>query len=318
MKIKGSVRSLKINHAFIIFAVASVLAVGVRIFQVFSGIIDFDTGFYEVTHVTTPILYLILGFASVGIFLVSFLAGEIPQEKMPQKKSIPVALFSAGFAASLVYSAVNQISGFLEYIEKANTVLMADSKLLMSDMMKSGTLPRLGEGVFAIVSAIFFLLIFINYTGIKTINFSKLKIFTIAPLFWATLRMVQRFTRTISFMNVSSLLFELFMIAFMMMFFMYFAQMASEVNNNAISFKVFAYGLIAAMFSAVVSIPRALLLIFDGDYRAMMEWDMIECPLEITDVLFLGFAVLFLVLCLSLPRIKNMTVKETEKLTEEK
>lgn len=318
MKIKGSVKSLKINYAFIIFAVGTALALGVRIFQAFSGIIDFDTGFYTETHVTTPILYLILAFTGIGIFLVSFLSWEIPQEKMPEKRSIPVAIFSVAFAGTLVYDAIIQIKSFLSSLNATHSIVMGESQSVLSQLTKSGALPRLGEGVFAIISAVFFLITFFDFVGLKKVNFSKLRILTVAPLFWATLRMVQRFTRTISFMNVSSLLLELFMIAFMMMFFMYFAQMASEVNNSAISFKVFAYGLIAAMFSAVVSIPKVLLIIFDGDYRAMMEWNMVECPLEVTDVAFAGFAVLFLVLCLSSPRIRNMTAKETEKLIEEK
>ncbi|MBQ7957837.1 MAG: hypothetical protein IJ279_07345 [Clostridia bacterium] len=314
MKIKGSIKNLKINTAFILAAIGTVVAVGARVYQAFSGLVDFETGFFTENHFTTYLLYGALAVAAVGIFAVCFLAGEIPQEKMPAKKSPVVALLSGIFGITLAVNATEQFSSFSKAYSSADILMRDPEQTMMSYLMKSGDLPRLGEAVFAALSIIYFITLVINYIGLKTVDFTKLKALSLCPLFWATFRMVQRFTRTISFMNVSSLLLELFMIAFMMMFFMYFAQMSSNVNATAISYKVFSYGLIAAMLAAVVSIPKALLLIFDSSYRELMEKGLLECNFEATDLAFCLFAVAMLVLCLASPRIKNMTLKETEKL----
>lgn len=314
MKIKGSVTNLKINSAFIIAAIGTVVALGVRIYQSFSGLIDFETGFFTSESISVYVLYAALLAAAAGVFAVAFFAGEVPREKMPEKKSLVVALLSGVFAITLAVSAVQQFSAFsAAYSSFVPTV----EQTMFSYLMKSGNLAKLGESVCAALSVVYFITVVINYSGIKKVDFTKIKMFSVCPLFWATFRMVQRFTRTISFMNVSALFLELFMLAFMMMFFMYFAQMSSNVNATAISYKVFSYGLIASMLAVIVSVPKVLLLVFDASYKELMAAGKLECVLETTDIAFCLFTVAMLVLCLSSPRIKNMTLKETEKLIEE-
>lgn len=312
MKIKGSIKNLKIDTAFIVALAGTLAALGIRIYQAFSGLIDFETGFFTSENASVYVLYAILAATAVAVFGISFLAGEIPQEKMPAKKSPVVTLFAGVFAIALVISAVEQFSLFSQAYASFNPFL--EEQTVMSYLMKSGALPRLGEAVCAALSAVYFIVVLINYSGIKDFDMSRLKALSLCPLFWATFRMVQRFTRTISFMNVSSLFLELFMIAFMMMFFMYLAQMSSNVNAKAISFKIFSYGLIGSMFAAVVSVPKVLLIVFNSSYRELMSNDLLECAFEPADLAFCLFAATFLMLCLSSPRIKNMTLKETEKL----
>lgn len=318
MKIKGSIKNLKIDTAFVAFAVGTVVALGLRIYQAFSGVIDFETGFFNTEHITTPILYAVLAVTAVAIFAVSFLAGEIPQEKMPLKKSPAMTLFSGLFSIALSYCAVTNFSSFNELLSKSVSDPICAEQGLMAYLMKSGAFAVLGQSVFAALSVVYFLILLFYYSDIKQIDLTKFKFLSLCPLFWATFRMIQRFTRTISFMNVSSLLLELFMIAFMMMFFMYMAQMSSNVNALAISFKVFSYGLIASMFAAVVSVPRILLMFFNSSYKELAESGSLACPLEISDIAFCAFTVCFLILCLTVPRIKNLSLKETEKLIEEK
>ncbi len=315
MKIKGSSKKLKINSAFFVFFAGTLAALGIRLVQAFSGLIDFETGFFTMDSIANPLLYIVLGITAIAVFAISFLSAEVPQDKMPEKKSPVMTLFSGLFAISLAFSAVNQIEAFKTMADSYNPFYTEQT--LVSYLMKSGALPRLGEGVFAALSIIYFIILVFKYSGLREFNLTKIKALSLCPLFWATFRMIQRFTRTISFMNVSSLFLELFMIAFMMMFFMYLAQMSSEVNNRAISYKVFAYGLISSMFAAVVSIPKALLAVFDSSYREMMNAGTLECVLEPADLGFCLFAVAFLALCLTAPRIKNMTLKETEKMIEE-
>ncbi len=314
MKIKGSVKSLNITASFIVFALGTAAALGLRIYQAVSGLIDFSTGFYTSEHVSTYIMYLVLVVAGVAIFSICFLCGEVPQDKMPSKKSPAMTLVSGLFAIAMAVVFVECKESFTSVYNSYDPFSTQASTL--SYLMKSGALPQLGEAVFAALSIVYFLVLLLKYSGLSNVSLTKIKFFAVCPLFWATFRMVARFTRTISFMNVSGLLLELFMIAFMMLFFMYMAQMSAEVNNIAISYKVYAYGLIGAMFAAVVSLPRVFMLIYDENYRQMFSDGYLECTLEVGDIAFIAFAVVLLVLCLSSPRIKNMTQKETLNLID--
>lgn len=326
MKFKGSIKNLKIDTAFIIAAVGGIIALGIRLFQTFSGLIDFETGFYTQESITTYILYAVMVLTAFGIFLVCTMSGEIPQEKMPTKKSPVTAVLVGAFAVTLLVTAISEISSFgniyLTFNPPESRFIVPESERYsinffissMPYLMKIGALPKLLAGVFAVLSSAFFGVLALGFAGIRKADLTKIKFMSLCPLFWATFRMVERFTRTISFINVSSLFLEMFMIAFMMMFFMYFAQMSSQVNAKAISFKIFGYGLIATVISAVVVIPKLLLFVVNSSYRDLANEGLLECPIEIADLGFCLFAVSFLVLCLTVPRIKNMTLKETEKL----
>ena len=145
-----------------------------------------------------------------------------------------------------------------------------------------------------------------------SVNIRGRKVLAVTPVFWATMRMIQRFTRTISFIFVSDLLLELFMIAFMMMFFLSFAQLASDVNSRHVVNKVYAYGLIGAMLAAVVSIPRIILSIVDSSLIVASN------PLEICDLGFLVFVVALCFTMIKMPKEDNITLKEVERLQKER
>lgn len=329
MKIKGSIKNLKINTAFTIAAAGGIVALGIRFFQVFSGLIDFETGFFTQESITTYILYAVLALTAFGIFMVSTMSGEIPQEKMPEKKSMLTAVFAGIFAVTLLIAAITELDKFsgiyLTFNSPENRFIVPESERYSVNfflkslpyLMKIGALPKLVAGIFAVLSSAYFALLSLKFAGIRKTDLTKIKFLSLCPLFWATFRMVERFTRTISFINVSSLFLEMFMIAFMMMFFMYFAQMSSQVNAKAISYKIFGYGLIASVISAVVVIPKVVLYVVNSSYRDLANEGLLECPIEIADLGFCLFTAAFLVLCLTVPRIKNMTLKETEKLIKQ-
>ena len=79
------------------------------------------------------------------------------------------------------------------------------------------------------------------------------------PVIWSMLRMVARFMRTLSYVRVSELMFEMLMLAFMILFFMNFAQCSSKVNDENCGSKLAAYGLPAALMALVCFVPRFIL-----------------------------------------------------------
>ena len=315
MKIKGSVKNLKINSALSVALIGTFVALCLRLYQVFNGFIDFETGFFTEENFSTVLLYGVLAVTAVTVFIVSFLAGKVPHDKLPEGKNIGVAALSVVFAVGLVVSAVPLFESYMTMSSTYDPFFAEQSQL--SFLMKSGALPKLLEGIFAILSVVYLIVLAFRFSGLWIVDLNKLKIFALSPLFWATFRMIQRFTRTISFMNVSTLFLELFMIAFMMMFFMYFAQMSSEVNNRCISYKVVAYGLIAGMFAAVVSVPKLLMSLFDEGYKTLAQAGELACPQEAADIVFFVFVFVLVAFLVKTPKVKNMTVKEADKLIEE-
>lgn len=315
MKIKGSAKNVQMKSAFFTALAGAAVALVIRIYQVFSGLIDFETGFFTEKSFTTPLLYGVLAVSTVAVFVICLVSGKAPQDKLPEKKNYFLAAVSFVFGVFLIMSAVTQIESYISMSSSYNPFMAEQTRL--SYLMKSGALPKLLEGVFAVLSTLYFLILAMRHSFASGMGFTKLKFLSLCPLFWATFRMIQRFTRTISFMNVSSLFIELFMIAFMMMFFMYLAQMSSEVNNRAVSYKVVSYGLIAGMFSAVAVIPHLLLTFTDESYKALSDSGLLECPGEVADLGFCIFVFVFVFFILSAPLIKNMTAKEAETIIEE-
>ncbi len=325
MKIKGRFENLKIESAFYIFAVATGLALGLRIWQSLN-IIDHYTGFFIKRDITVSILYGILILGCVGVIAVCFLCGSVPKEGLPRKKSIFIVIYSAFMMLSLFADGVFRFRKAFDLFSKYNAY--GNEQSFNAYLMKSGSLPMFLEAVFALFCIVWFLLILLQYAGVKEIDVSNYKFFSVCPVLWGIFRMIQRFTRTISFANVSGLLLELFMIAFMMLFFMYFAQSVTGINSKAISYKIFAYGLCGSMLAVVVSVPRIVLTFVNPmvsylDLGSTVEvayrsaGDIMSCPLEWCDTAFAVFALGMLVLLLSNVKIKNMTLKETEKIEKE-
>lgn len=314
MKIKGSAGNLKIKAAVKVGMAGTVIALAIRLYQYFGGLVDFETGFFTEKSFTTPLLYGVLGVTAVAVFVICLLSGNAPQDKFPRKKNVALGCLSGVIAAAFIYSAVNKINKYSAMAAAYNPYIH-DGQSKLSYLMKSGALPTLLEGVFAALSIVFFILMALRFFG-KKVKLEKFGFFSLCPFFWATFRMVQRFSTTISYMNVSKLFLELFMIAFMMMFFMYLAQVASRVNNRGTSYKVVAYGIIAGMLAVVVSFPE-LAVQFTGSYNELVLLGKIGYPLEAIDVFLAVFILLFADFYVLSPKIKNMTRKESDKIIEE-
>ena len=90
---------------------------------------------------------------------------------------------------------------------------------------------------------------------------SEYELLAITPLLWSICRILHRFMRTISFVNVSDLFYELFMLVFLMLFFMAMAQVVSRVGTERNDWKLFAYGLPAGIFCLLCFVPRAILVL---------------------------------------------------------
>lgn len=113
--------------------------------------------------------------------------------------------------------------------------------------------------VFAFISAIYFVLVAtrcINRVG----DYSRLGVLALAPLWWAVFRAVYFILVPMNFAKMSDLLYETIMVCFLLLFFSAFARVASKVDGENSVGKVIAYGCCAAVFAAISSVPRIIMM----------------------------------------------------------
>ena len=148
--------------------------------------------------------------------------------------------------------------------------------------MRSGFLPMMLQSFFAFLSAIYFFILASDFSK-GTAKAYKRKILATAPVSWAAARLITRFMRQISFVQVSDLLLELVMIAFMIMFFMALAQTASGVYKDQFKWRIPGLGLSAGLIAAVISVPRLIFTIFSNSHIVS------EHPFSLADFIFVIF-----------------------------
>ena len=311
MSIKGSAKKNTIEYVLPVFAIFTALTTVIRMYQAFT-IIEPETGFYSESNATVTALYGLLFLASAVIFVLCYVSRKVPAARLPKGRNIPVGIFSLLASLTVFYDAAKQITDFFDsYINSKSLMIFGQpSQSLFSVLMKNGAIPKCLEGIFAIFSAIYFLVFAVKYFG-SSFDLRNMKALAVMPVFWATARMIQRFTRTISFIFVSDLLLELFMIAFLMLFLLYFAQLASHINSQYVMNKVFAYGLISSMFAFTISIPKIIVAI------VRPEFSVVTNPVEFCDVSIAVFIVMICFSLLKMPRSKNLTLREVEKMQKE-
>ena len=116
------------------------------------------------------------------------------------------------------------------------------------------------QAVFGILTSVTFIVLAVLFLSGKSTN-GKFRIIMLAPVVWYVVRLVSRFTRTISYLRVSDLALEMLAFAFMTMFFMAFAQTSSGVESKGNEWKLAGFGLPAALFAITCFIPRAILVL---------------------------------------------------------
>lgn len=87
------------------------------------------------------------------------------------------------------------------------------------------------ESIFGIIACVYFIVFALSYFNDKA-DFTSYKVLALAPLFWAMCKMITRFMTKISFINVSELMLEMLELALVMLFFMSFAKISSDVADK--------------------------------------------------------------------------------------
>lgn len=240
-----------------VFALGLAAVLPMRIYQVIY-LIEPETGFFSNSSMTIPLLYGITGVLCLFFIAGSFVSKKAALISFPTKKDVPLGICGFITAVSLVVDAVLQGWNFYEIASEYSAYSVEIT--MMSYLTKNGATPLIFGAVFGAVAALYFWLVACSFFDGKT-RVSSFKVIAVAPLAWAICRIIHRFVRKISFVNVSDLLLELFMLVFMMLFFLAFAQLASNVDPAQVKWRVFGFGLPAAITAVVCNIPRLLMLV---------------------------------------------------------
>ncbi|MBR5233092.1 MAG: hypothetical protein IKW03_02675 [Clostridia bacterium] len=295
MKIKNSVKSINPDISIILMCFGLLVACPVRIFQMLRNI-DPVTGFYiNYESILTLVLYVVLGAAALFILLLSFLSARIPAAVAPKGRRIPLAFSSFVFAATMLYDALSAY--FLK--SEATATIIQNAKSVSS--------LQHFHALFAFLSSCYFVVFFISYiTGNE--YHKKLKILSLAPLAWAVIRVLERITVIISIVRVSELLLELSALVFMMIFFMSFARIASDVNCKGSMWSLISCGMITSMIVLTYSIPR-LMLVVTGNSDSLVN----GYPLNFADIGCVLFILIFVITTLR----KGYAVEDIERMNKE-
>lgn len=239
-----------------LFAVlaAVLIAVPLRVYQYFK-LINPETGFFDSTDFSIVVVYAVLSVAMIACIVFSYIKHKSIKVVAIGKDSKLFIGMSMLMAIGIAVDSFGMLSDYLSLYSEGTGSYINVSEYISA---QGGSLMLI-QAVFGIVSAIYFAV-----TGISSLNKTnapKLKLLAVFPVAWCIFRLLFRFKRTISFVNVSDLLLEMFMIVFAMMFFLALAQVNSKIDEKTVFWKLFAYGFPAVMFSLVCFLPRFILII---------------------------------------------------------
>ncbi len=238
---------------FIVAAVSILLILPLRIYQYFE-ILEPETGFYSEKDFSVYLVYALMLIVIVFSIVVSLINKKslINNNCTFTKSNAAVFIVaSLGFLADAADKAISFIDIYNSYIHNFK-------QSIFQYISKEGGVIFFLQAMFAMISSLYFLVLAIGvFTGKD--NAPSLKLIALAPSLWAAMRLLFRFKSTISFTNVSELFLELFAVVFIMMFFFALAQTFSKVDKGENYWKIFAYGVPAAVFGLACFVPRAVL-----------------------------------------------------------
>lgn len=286
MKVIGSCK--KINPILPLYIVVGLLAVAipVRTYQ-FLFITESGTGFYNTIDWSVYVLYGLSAVTLLASYIFVYLAKNVPASKDEMRKKSPIlAITSILFALGIIADSV-----------------MSFASLLLEQVESDAFIAVAVEAIFGLFSAIYILVFGISHFDGKT-TYSQLKFLALAPLFWATGRIIVRILKKIAYVNVADLMLELAALAFMMIFFLAFARISTGLSNEKSMRSLFASGYLSIFFCALANVPRVIVLITGNNELLATEY-----PVSISDLACAMFIAAYIV-----NAMKKATVNDHDEL----
>lgn len=278
---KKSKFSLNLGMLFKIFSVGILLILPLRVYQ-FMKIIEGSTGFYAIKDASIPLMYCLLAVFCLTPVVLSFSMRKELDIVSSKQVRLGEGIAALLVAVTLIINAVQMFAYFSEIYYSFEITQYTPT--LSKYLAKSGGIAVLLESIFSVISMIFFIIL--GTANIRGRSVSEYKFLAIAPLGWCICRIIHRFMRPVSYLKVSDLFFEMLMLVFLMMFFLAFAQRLSGINSQGKGWKIFGYGIPAAMLCLLCFVPR-LIVAAIGRSDLLNE----KSPIEYCDMAVAAFII---------------------------
>lgn len=254
---KASIKIIKLKYLLFGLACSLIVALPLRVYQMFS-IVEKDTGFFSIKSPTIPFLYGFLAVVTIGIIVLSYLSAEAPSRSLSTKRNKLLGIAAAIFGAGLIANIAREMTSLLKSVA-AKAPLIGQGSL--SDLFsQQGGIVVPVKIIAAFLGAIYLLVYSFSHFGRKS-SYKELKVLALMPVLWAMCGLIMCLMQEISYIKVSELMIEICFYVFMMLFLMSFAKISSSIEEKAVLWHIFAFGLPAAMFGILSGVPRFLLLI---------------------------------------------------------
>ena len=276
-KIKGSLLKPEPTVLISIAALSLCALLPLRVYQV-TTLIDPETGFFTENHFTVPLMYTLGAIVIIALMVLSFLNSKANRARNCITKSASLGIISMLTALGLTYDSIVSVLDFMQ-LNSEYSVATHGVKY-SAYLTQSGAAAHMAEGITGILAAFFFCIYAVSCFR-KESKLSSFSLISITPTLWAIARIVLRFLEKISFVNISDLLLELIMLAFMIIFMLTFAQVVTGTSPEVCAWRLFGCGLPAAIVAFIICVPRIFLAI-TGNFELMVEGYEIEfCDLAL-------------------------------------
>ncbi len=289
-RFKGFSEAVKLKYVLFTFAASLVILLPVRVYQLLA-LVEPGTGFFSESDMTVGLIYALAIIFPLAFLILSFVSREVPSPKLPVGKnallSVSSVLMSVGLAADIVKTEKSFLPSFSSSSEQF-------AALLKINLTKRGSFFTGLEFIFAIFAFIYFVIFATSHIGGKA-SYKEYKFLALSPLLWSMARLITKLIQEISFLRVSELLFEIFMLVFLMLFFMTFARISTGIFTEDGMWGIYGYGLCAALFAALVTIPRLVMAVVGREPVSGNEFNFcdLSCLIFIVTYIFASFGVGF-------------------------
>ncbi len=257
-KLKGSLGAIKMKYLMFVFAVAMLAALPTRVYQLLA-IVDYNNGFYNGSDITIPVLYGAVFLFAIIFMVLSFLSKEVPSPKLPVGKNPVLGVASIIMIIGLGWDILSIERQVVPQVQGGFSFDMFKS-LLASNLEQNGGIFLVLQFVFAIFAIFYFIIFAVSNLNGKA-SYKEYKLLALSPLCWAITMLISKLMTAVSFISVSELLFEIFMLVFTMLFFLTFARISSGVFTEDSMWGIYGYGFSAALFGGLVTVPRIVCVI---------------------------------------------------------
>ncbi len=252
-KLKGSSSAVRMRHLIAIFAVTLLVSLPIRIYQLLV-MVNPENGFFENGNFAVPLLYAVLAVCSVVLVVLSFICKGVPSPKFPVGKNPVLGLSSLVAAGGFVWDVIVIYRDVFPEIRANVSFDYLKNQFLLS-LQENGGFFLVLEFVFAILSVLYFLIFAASHFEGKP-TYKKCSILALSPLCWAMSVLIMKLMKAVSYVTVSELLFEIIAFVFLMLFFLTFARIVSDVFTENSMWNIYGSGFVAAIFLALISVPR--------------------------------------------------------------